>query len=174
LAQLGASQHGVAIDATQKVGSLIYMAPEVLAGSAYSEKVDVFSFGVLLYELLTGTLLASKIAMAACDGDPACADLPAGGPPGEDDGAGAGGAPGAEEGPLAAYARRVSQGHREELPAFWPKQLKALVAACWAQVRGALWLAVFVCACAVVVCNPPPHQQSPPTQETPKTTPHEN
>jgi serine/threonine protein kinase len=36
----------------------MYMAPEVVVGGAYSEKVDVFSFGVMLYELLCGALLA--------------------------------------------------------------------------------------------------------------------
>jgi serine/threonine protein kinase len=42
----------------RQVGSLLYMAPEVLAGGTYSEKVDVFSFGVMLYELMMGSLLA--------------------------------------------------------------------------------------------------------------------
>ncbi len=34
------------------------MAPEVLQGGAYSEKVDVFSFGIMLYELMSQTVLA--------------------------------------------------------------------------------------------------------------------
>jgi serine/threonine protein kinase len=36
----------------------MYMAPEVLHGGGYGEKVDVFSYGVMLYELFSGQLLA--------------------------------------------------------------------------------------------------------------------
>ena len=53
----------------------MYMAPEVLTKSKYSEKADVFSFGVLLVELFTGRApynwgghavgLASEIAKGA-------------------------------------------------------------------------------------------------------------
>eukprot|EP01087_Luapelamoeba_hula_P010598 TRINITY_DN2811_c0_g1_i2.p1 TRINITY_DN2811_c0_g1~~TRINITY_DN2811_c0_g1_i2.p1 ORF type:complete len:711 (-),score=170.90 TRINITY_DN2811_c0_g1_i2:53-2185(-) len=35
-------------------GSPIYMAPEVLSDKPYDEKADVYSFGILLWELLTG------------------------------------------------------------------------------------------------------------------------
>jgi serine/threonine protein kinase len=35
-------------------GSPLYIAPERIAGPHYSKKVDVFSFGVLLYEIVTG------------------------------------------------------------------------------------------------------------------------
>jgi serine/threonine protein kinase len=51
------------IEATQKVGSLMYMAPEVLTGHQYNEKVDVFSFGIILYELLSGVVIAGRVAM---------------------------------------------------------------------------------------------------------------
>jgi hypothetical protein len=36
------------------IGTIHWTAPEILAGQAYTEKVDVYSFGILLYELLTG------------------------------------------------------------------------------------------------------------------------
>jgi hypothetical protein len=38
---------------TGPVGSPVYMAPEIIAGRPYSSKADVFSFGVLLYEVAT-------------------------------------------------------------------------------------------------------------------------
>ncbi|WIA29400.1 hypothetical protein OEZ86_011904 [Tetradesmus obliquus] len=91
------------IDATQKVGSLMYMAPEVLTGRQYNEKVDVFAFGVILYELLSGVVVAGRVALAG------------------------------EHDELLDYARKVANGHREALPTYWPAPVKDLVAACWAQ-----------------------------------------
>jgi serine/threonine protein kinase len=41
---------------TESVGSPFWMAPEVLMGKPYNEKADVYSFGVLLYEFLTGVI----------------------------------------------------------------------------------------------------------------------
>ncbi len=46
-----------------QVGSLLYMAPEVLIGHVYNEKVDVFAFGIILFELMCGQLLYSRIAV---------------------------------------------------------------------------------------------------------------
>ena len=36
------------------IGTPVYMAPEVLSNLNYSEKADVYSFGILLVELFTG------------------------------------------------------------------------------------------------------------------------
>jgi serine/threonine protein kinase len=38
-------------DLTSETGSLMYMSPEVFKGENYNEKADVFSFGVILYEV---------------------------------------------------------------------------------------------------------------------------
>lgn len=37
-------------------GNVRWMAPELLMGRAYDEKVDVFSFGTILYQLATGKM----------------------------------------------------------------------------------------------------------------------
>ena len=38
---------------TSKIGTYQWMAPEVIRGYKYSEKADVFSFGIILWELAT-------------------------------------------------------------------------------------------------------------------------
>jgi len=38
---------------SRQVGSPIYMAPEVLSGLAYDTKADIYSFGILLWEMVT-------------------------------------------------------------------------------------------------------------------------
>ncbi len=42
---------GERFDLTAETGSLMYMSPEVFKGENYNEKADVFSFGVILYEV---------------------------------------------------------------------------------------------------------------------------
>lgn len=39
---------------TMALGSPLFMAPEVLAQESYTEKVDIWSIGVIAYNLLTG------------------------------------------------------------------------------------------------------------------------
>lgn len=38
---------------TSRVGTLRYMSPEISVGSIYNEKTDIFSFGIVMYEILT-------------------------------------------------------------------------------------------------------------------------
>jgi serine/threonine protein kinase len=45
--------HGDFYKLTSKVGSIPYMAPEVALSKPYNEKCDVFSFGILFYEIMT-------------------------------------------------------------------------------------------------------------------------
>ena len=40
-------------DATEKAGTLIYMAPEQVALENYSKKVDIWPVGIIMYQLLT-------------------------------------------------------------------------------------------------------------------------
>ncbi|GAX74358.1 hypothetical protein CEUSTIGMA_g1807.t1 [Chlamydomonas eustigma] len=47
---------------TGRVGSVMYMSPEVARGLLYNEKVDVFSFAMMAYELLTRKLLTSEMS----------------------------------------------------------------------------------------------------------------
>jgi serine/threonine protein kinase len=47
---------GSTITPDDKPGSLAYMAPELVIGSGCSESCDIWSFGVLAYELLSGQL----------------------------------------------------------------------------------------------------------------------
>eukprot|EP01097_Dermamoeba_algensis_P003207 TRINITY_DN2285_c0_g1_i3.p1 TRINITY_DN2285_c0_g1~~TRINITY_DN2285_c0_g1_i3.p1 ORF type:complete len:147 (+),score=28.89 TRINITY_DN2285_c0_g1_i3:125-565(+) len=38
---------------TTKVGTPLYMAPELIRGEQYTESVDVYSFGIILWEMFT-------------------------------------------------------------------------------------------------------------------------
>lgn len=87
---------------TGTTGSYLYMAPEVFLDQPYNEKADVFSFGVVMYELLTRSLLLFTHTPAKCLED-------------------------AQE-----YARKVSTGFRPELqpsinPVMWD-----IIQRCWA------------------------------------------
>ena len=54
IADFGISRMDDGDDLTMtKIGTPLYSAPEVLNDRVYSIKVDVFSFGVMLWELLT-------------------------------------------------------------------------------------------------------------------------
>lgn len=95
------SREHARMEFTGKVGSVVYMAPEVFLNKPYNEKVDVFSFGVMMYELLAQTNIAIKYGMME------------------------------EHGALNGYAEKVSKGFRETIPASWPEYVKMLVSECW-------------------------------------------
>ncbi len=38
---------------TSKIGTYQWMAPEVLTGQQYSEKADIFSYSIILWEIAT-------------------------------------------------------------------------------------------------------------------------
>jgi serine/threonine protein kinase len=38
----------------QHCGTLIYMAPEVALNQEYTKSVDIWSIGIIMYEILTG------------------------------------------------------------------------------------------------------------------------
>uniref|UniRef100_A0A7S0RF21 Protein kinase domain-containing protein n=1 Tax=Chlamydomonas leiostraca TaxID=1034604 RepID=A0A7S0RF21_9CHLO len=88
---------------TEAVGSWAYMAPEVVLGQPYNEKVDVFSFGVILFEVLNRKLML----VDEIKNDP--------------------------RKDAQAYAERVARGFRPEIPRRWPEDLTELITACWAQ-----------------------------------------
>lgn len=43
-----------------QVGTFLYIAPEILANNSYNEKCDIWSLGILLYVLISGSLPVSK------------------------------------------------------------------------------------------------------------------
>jgi len=51
--------------ALSRVGSPIYMAPQILEGSHFSSKCDIWSIGVMFYELLYG--VTPWIAFGQCE-----------------------------------------------------------------------------------------------------------
>lgn len=67
-----------------------------MAAVSVRVQVDVFSLGVIMYELFTTLPLADKVTKSGGDDD----------------------------GEFEGYARLVAAGHREEMPASWPQQLK--------------------------------------------------
>lgn len=91
---------------TGRTGSLMYMAPEVFKNSPYNEKVDVFSYGVILYELFQSYMMLCAISI---QGTPEEVEL---------------------------YAEKVSEGYRPTMHSWLPQSLRDLIDQCRAQEPG--------------------------------------
>ena len=72
MADFGLSRECVRTAAMTRVGSVQWAAPEVLLGHGYSEKCDVWSFGVVCWETMTArvpfdgmsqVLVATRVAL---------------------------------------------------------------------------------------------------------------
>eukprot|EP01024_Parvocaulis_polyphysoides_P014822 TRINITY_DN1621_c0_g2_i1.p2 TRINITY_DN1621_c0_g2~~TRINITY_DN1621_c0_g2_i1.p2 ORF type:complete len:263 (-),score=15.10 TRINITY_DN1621_c0_g2_i1:198-986(-) len=88
---------------TGNTGSYIYMAPEVFLRKPYNEKADVYSYGIIVWELFARFVIQVKVA-------------PSGTP---------------QE--VINYAKEAAFGTRQAIPKSWPKQLQNLVELCWNQ-----------------------------------------
>ncbi|CAD7700290.1 unnamed protein product [Ostreobium quekettii] len=88
---------------TGRTGSLMYMAPEVFRCEKYNEKVDVFSFAIIMYELLRKSVL---LVFVATTGSP------------ED---------------VERHAENIVNGMRPPMPQEWPDELADLIRECWHQ-----------------------------------------
>ncbi|MFC5578937.1 winged helix-turn-helix domain-containing protein [Lysobacter niabensis] len=59
LAELGITLSIAADQLSQRAGSLLYLAPEVIAGEIPTQRSDVFALGVLIYQIVVGDLRRS-------------------------------------------------------------------------------------------------------------------
>ncbi|MBI4484705.1 MAG: protein kinase, partial [Acidobacteria bacterium] len=64
LMDLGTSRPNGVRPLPDLAGTPLYLAPEIFAGAAASQRTDVYSLGVLLYHLVTGAFPVSAISMA--------------------------------------------------------------------------------------------------------------
>ncbi|GLC47885.1 hypothetical protein PLESTB_000036300 [Pleodorina starrii] len=86
---------------TSQCGSVCYMAPEVARQLPYNQKADVFSFGCIMFEVMTRQLLSDSI------------------PEGDMDAA------------VEYLSRVSWAGWRPDLPPSLPKELRLLISLCW-------------------------------------------
>eukprot|EP00803_Ostreobium_quekettii_P003919 evm.model.scf_1645.1 EVM.evm.TU.scf_1645.1 scf_1645:7861-13002(-) len=95
---------------TGMAGSLMYIAPEVLQNQKYNEKVDVFGFAVVMYELFRMELTIVRL-LAPCKGIGNAQTKQA----------------------IRRYALSVSRGLREPIPQHWPPAIRNLIRQSWCQ-----------------------------------------
>lgn len=61
IADFGYARNNLSFYKTNRIGTSCYMAPEVILGNFYDYKADVFSYGMILYELYSNDLPYSWI-----------------------------------------------------------------------------------------------------------------
>lgn len=71
-------------------------------------QIDVFSFGLILFEVFLGRLMIAQVLAGAFS-------------------------PRQMEADLQKHAKKVAFGHRHAVPSEWPRDLRALICACWNQ-----------------------------------------
>eukprot|EP00798_Chlamydomonas_sp_ICE-L_P012444 gene12444-15647_t len=99
------------LDVAVDDGSIFYMAPEVYLRQPYNEKADVFSFGIVMYELFTCTLLAMECITRTGPSNPMSA--------------------------VQAHAKKVSEGWRPPRLESITDNIWELIQSCWQQNPGA-------------------------------------
>eukprot|EP00878_Enallax_costatus_P022758 GHUV01024165.1.p1 GENE.GHUV01024165.1~~GHUV01024165.1.p1 ORF type:complete len:396 (+),score=103.79 GHUV01024165.1:320-1507(+) len=82
---------------TGRTGSLMYMAPEVFHEQPYNEKADVFSFAIMMYEILQQYIMLMAVSVRGTY----------------------------EE--LEAYAARVAGGYRPPVLEKWPAEVSSVI-----------------------------------------------
>ena len=120
---------------TKCIGTPRYMSPELLEGKPYTDKADVYAFGLLLWELFMGRLPfnectspwfvgASWLARAVDDLSLPSLTLPS--------------LTCARRHVHRAMSREILEGTRPIIPRNWPLELCELIQRCWSPVRRSL------------------------------------
>ena len=104
---------------TGKTGSLLYMAPEVLRSQKYNERVDVFSFGTILYETLQGVRVAERFGKNYTVTE------------------------------VQKFADTVRDGYRLPIPDDWPEEIRSLIEMCWKGLYLTVFTALMLNMCSV-------------------------
>ncbi|GAX84910.1 hypothetical protein CEUSTIGMA_g12331.t1 [Chlamydomonas eustigma] len=86
-----------------RTGTYMYMAPEMFLNNEYNEKVDVFSFGICMYELLHKYMMIFAVSVGGT----------------------------ADE--IERYAERVAEGYRPTLNNNFPAEVLSIITDAWAQ-----------------------------------------
>ena len=103
----------VTLELSGQTGSFLYMSPEVYMAQPYNEKADVFSYAIVLHELIHRKVLLYHVF----DLHPTATDF----------------SPASVDKMLEKYAEGVCKGHRPPIDPTLPSCLTELMIKCWAQ-----------------------------------------